>query len=1077
MQVSAAGFAQRLTMQKTQASLKEVFTEIKRQTGYNVVWDSELLKNSKPVEAKFDNEEVCKVLDQILVKQNLDYTIADKTIVIKENKKTSFLENFFDRFNNIDVSGKILDENGKPLPGASVKVKKTGKGVSTDKDGRFFLRGVEEGALLVVSFIGYLPKEVSASANMGSVVLEQSLSKLDEIQVIAYGITTRRLNTSNIVSIKGEDIAKQPISNVLLGLQGRVPGIYLGQTSGVAGADVRVRVQGQNSLGNGNEAFYVIDGVPYIPQNLYTGISQSILPAGSGTLNFLNPSDIESVEILKDADATAIYGSRAANGAILITTKKGKIGSTKVDLNVQSGWGEIAKKIELLNTQQYLEIRKEANKNANRPVRPTDYDINGEWDQNRYTDWQKILIGNTSHYTNVQASISGGNNQTQFLVGTGYIRESSVFLGDFANDKGNVHMNINHKSKDEKFTFNINSNFLKDQNKLPSIDLTTSAITLAPNAPPLYNEDGTINWEPLSNATNRYTFSTNPAAVLLRKYNAKTDNLLTNTLVGYQLIPGLTIKTSLGYNKLVTDELYTNPQTSYAPSATVNLRQATYGTRKIDSWIAEPQLTYNKSFSFGDMQILLGSTFQSTKKSVIAFDGSNYSNDEQLENSLAAGTIVPNFNTMQSEYRYNAIFTRLNYQYQNKYVLNLTARRDGSSRFGSANLFHSFYSIGSAWIFSDENFVKKNFSWLSFGKLKASYGTTGNDQIQDYQFLNLYDIYNINTSIPYQQIVGLLPSGHSNPYLQWEETRKLNIGLDLGFFKNRILANINFYRNRSSNQLLGATLPNMTGFNTILRNIPALVENKGWELLIDATPVTSESLKWSISANLTLPKNTLINYPGLDVSPDREYYIVGQPTNLVRTFEMVGVNKETGLYEFKTFDGKITSTPDPQTDKLKTITLGPTLFGGISNNFVYKNLELSFLFQYVKQNARNYKFGAVYPGTVNTNQPIGILGRWQKPGDETSIQQVNPLGGAYQNAVLSDAAYSDGSFLRLKNISLSYSLPKKWVDKTHLSLAKIFLHGQNIATITKFNGGDPETGIPTTLPPIRMITMCIQLTF
>jgi len=1078
MQVSAAGFAQRLTMQKTQASLKEVFTEIKRQTGYNVVWDSELLKNSKPVEAKFDNEEVCKVLDQILVKQNLDYTIADKTIVIKENKKTSFLENFFDRFNNIDVSGKILDENGKPLPGASVKVKKTGKGVSTDKDGRFFLRGVEEGALLVVSFIGYLPKEVSASANMGSVVLEQSLSKLDEIQVIAYGTTTRRWSTGNVSSIKAKEISQQPVNNPLLALSGRIPGVAITQYSGLPGGGVGIQVQGTNSLSGGNDPFFVIDGVPYPAQNASN--RGTILGLGN-PLNYINPGDIESIDVLKDADATAIYGSRAANGAILITTKKGQAGSTKVDLNLQSGIGKVARKIDLLDTKQYLEMRKEAIKNAGLSIpanpAPAYYDLT-LYDPNRYTDWQDELIGSTARYTDVQSSISGGSSNTQFLFGANYHKETDVFPGEFADKKGAVHFNLLNSSRDRKFQFSFSGNYLIDNNKLPGTDLTMTALQISPNAPALYDQYGNLNWERYNGvATWR-----NPIASTLVKYNNKTSNLISNAEVSYELITNLKLKSSFGYNKLQTDETTITPQASYSPNITSNNRSAGYNTSATSSWIIEPQLTYQLNNSIGKFDLLIGSTFQRTNNNSKSLISNGYADDARLE-SIMAATSVTATSDIQSVYNYSGVFARINYNYSDRYIINLTTRRDGSSRFGSENLFHNFYAAAGAWVFSNESWFKKAQSIISYGKLKISYGTSGSDQIGDYRFMSLYDNY--NSDIAYGGGTGIKPSGLSNPYLQWEETRKINAGVDLGFFNDKIILNVNYYRNRSSNQLVSQALPITTGFNGLSQNFDAIVQNKGIEFSVNSTNLKTRDFQWTTSLNISSNSNQLIKYDGLEASSMSNSLVIGEPINIIKAFKFAGVNDQTGLYQFVKLDGTKNSSPLDPDDKYVLINTTPKYFGGLSNTIDYKGFTLDFLFQFVKQiGTYSGKFGYIMPGLYSTstafyNQPITILNRWKQPNDISSVQKVTTNFGeasdAFRSVGQSDASFVDASYMRLKNLSLSWTLPKTWIKPALLQRARLYFQGQNLLTFTKFKGLDPESQ-SLSLPPLRVLTFGIQLT-
>jgi len=1083
MQVSAAGYGQKINIDKNNTSLKEVLENIKKQTGYVFFSKDYDLKQAK-ISVKLKDADIDEALEACLKGLPLSYKIVDKTVFVQLKEKT-FLERVVATLNNTDASGRVVDSENRPLPGASVKVKKTGKGVSTDKDGRFFLRGVEEGAVLLVSFVGYLPKEVNASANMGNVVLEQSLSKLDEVQVIAYGTTTRRLSTGNIGTVKAEDIGKQPVSNPLLALQGRVPGVFIEQSSGISGGDVKVRIQGQNSMQKGNEAFYVIDGVPYQSQNLKSGVGGPIYGTGS-TLSFINPSDIESVDFLKDADATAIYGSRAANGAILITTKKGKTGETKVDLSIQNGWGQVTRMIDLMNTDQYLAMRREALKNDNALPGPSDYDINGVWDEHRYTDWQKELIGGKAYYNNLQASISGGNVQTQFLASAGYNRQTTVFPGDFSDKKANFHFNLNNTSQNQKFKFSLTSSYMQDVNRLPVADLTSFAVILAPNAPAVYNSDGSINWAPLNNdPLSPITFSTNPMGQLLRKNLVKTNNLISSSLLSYEIMSGLLIRSNFGYNRLQMDELNTIPNSSYSPSftnyGTRNVRQANYGARYIDSWIIEPQLTYSKEFNFGHIEGLLGSTFQKSKNSVEAFQGMGYANDSQLENSLAATSIIASPNTMQSDYRYSAVFGRLNYMYKEKYIVNATIRRDGSSRFGSENMFNNFYSIGGAWLFVEEKLFKHNISFINYGKLRITYGTTGNDGIGDYQFLSLYQNY--STYFPYQNGTGILPKGHANPYLQWEETRKLNFGLDLGFLDNRILLTANYSVNRSSNQLVSNPLPLSTGFPNVQSNLPATVQNNSLEFLLELFPIKKIGFSWEASFNITLPKNKLVAFPDLQQSgySDRT---IGESINSIKVFPFIGVNPITGFYQFRNNNGEATSAPDYSTDNSIIINLDPKFYGGFSNNLVYRRFSFGFLIQFTKQTAQNFRFGNTFPGAFDpishSNQPITLLNRWQQEGDIKNIQKITTSYESFDPflaAQNSDAGYSDASFIRLKNANISYSIPDKWAKKISLSKASIYFQGQNLLTITKYIGTDPETKQIDALPPLRVFTLGFNLTF
>jgi TonB-linked SusC/RagA family outer membrane protein len=879
--------------------------------------------------------------------------------------------------------------------------------------------------------------------------------------------------------VKASDIEKAPVGNPLLALAGRVPGLVITQSSGLPGSNVTVRIQGQNSISKGNDPFYVIDGVPFPSQNL-SGVNGTIIQEGS-PLGFINSQDIESIDVLKDADATAIYGSRAANGAILITTKKGKAGQTKVNMNVQTGIGQVSHKLDLMNTSQYLEMRREAIKNDGLiiPATPTleYYDLT-LYDQNRYTDWQKELIGNVAKYTDMQATISGGNENTQFSFGANYHKETTVFPGDFADKKGSVHLNITNVSANGKFKMHFMGNYLNDNNHLPGVDLTNTAIQLIPNAPILYDNEGKLNWE-LYNGISTWD---NPLAYMARKYNKESNNLVSNIEVSYQIINGLQLKSGFGYNRLQNDDAYTNPQISISPNATYNGRSAAFGSTNVNTWLIEPQLTYQLKKSFGSLDFLLGSTFQKSRNKILLLGGSGYGSDVQLDDIRSASSISID-NSLQSIYNYNALFGRVNYNLKDRYLLNFTIRRDGSSRFGSENLFHNFFALAGAWVFSSEKWMEENLPSLSYGKIKLSYGITGSDQIGDYTFMNLYSPY--TTDLPYGGGAALRPVGHSNPYLQWEETRKLNLGLDLGIFKDRLLFNLNYYLNRSGNQLLAQVLPIITGFSSITQNFDAKVQNTGIELNLKTVNIKSRNFSWSSNLNFTKNSNKLIRYDNLENSGYKDYYVIGEPIDIVKAYQYAGVNSQTGFYQFRKADGTITDSPVDPDDKFVLLNTSPKFYGGFSNTLNYKGFTIDFLFQFVKQIGQDPgKFGNPIPGyysssTATGNQPLGILDGWKQPNDLATIQKLTTDFGTgyfpYDFVRMSDFSYSDASFIRLKNLSVSWAIPKSIIGKTHLQSARIYFQGQNLLTFTRFQGLDPENQSDYRLPPLRVLTLGIQL--
>ena len=1085
VQVSAKGFSQNINLDEKDAPLKEVLQSIEKQSGYTFFYDTKDLPDAK-ITVQLKNASIDEAVKQSIKGLPLTYKIVKTNVVltkIEPSNKSSDLPP-----PPITVHGNVTDEKGQPIPNASVRVKKTGLGTITNEKGEFTLKNIDENAVLVISFIGYLTKEVNAIGDLSNIKLEVSNGKLDEVKVIAYGTSTERLSTGDVTTVSAKEIGEQPVNNPLLALEGRVPGMIITQNNGLPGSAVTVMIRGQNSINNGTYPFYVIDGVPYM-SSLLPSVGTILGNDGQGgqgglgnvsgnPLNYINPADIESISVLKDADATAIYGSRAANGAIIITTKRGKAGATKVDVNADDGWGKVASKLDVLNTAQYLEMRHEALNNDG--ITPSlsngDYDLL-LWNTARYTDWQKELIGGTSHYNDRQVSVSGGNASTQFLIGGGFHSETSVFPGNFDDQKGSLHFNINNVSSNQKFHIQFTGSYLVDNNKLPGTDLTRLAILLPPDAPALYNPDGSLNWTPGPNGYNTWPGGSNPLAYLNQKYSSLANNLVSNAVVRYIVLPGLEISSSFGYTNTQVDESNTTPAISHDPALLpyygISARTSSYVHNSTQSWIVEPQATYTRNVGKGKFSALIGATINQNTNSGQVLNATGFNSDLQLENPSAA-SVVSVFSTLNSVYKYSALFGRLNYNWNDKFLVNLTSRRDGSSRFGPANQFHDFEAAGLGYIFSEEAFVKRAIPFLSFGKLRGSYGTTGSDQIGDYQFMDLYQtIYNYGA--PYQTTTGLQVINLYNPNLAWELTKKSEGSLVLGFLNDRILLTTSYFQNRSSNELVGYSLPSLTGFLSITTNLPAVVRNSGWEFLLNTTNVKSKDFQWTSSFNLSIARNKLVSIS----SGMNSYYteIVGHSLSTALLYHFLGVNPATGEYQFSTAKGDVTSTP-ASTDATILKDLNPKYYGGLQNSISYKRFQLDFLFQFVKQIKANYLFGE-YPGSEGTNQPAWILNRWQQPGDIANIQRFNSnssLNQQYSDANGSDAAYSDASFIRLKNLSLSWQMPNGWTKAAHLQNLRVYIQGQNLLTITHFKGLDPENGGTGSLPPLTMFTAGLQIT-
>ncbi|MEP6930770.1 MAG: SusC/RagA family TonB-linked outer membrane protein, partial [Flavobacterium sp.] len=692
---------------------------------------------------------------------------------------------------------------------------------------------------------------------------------------------------------------------------------------------------------------------------------------------------------------------------------------------------------------------------------PWDYDINGTWDQNRYTNWQKELIGGTTQITDLQASVSGGSNNTQFSLSGSYHTETTVFPGEFLYKKGGSSFNLNHSSEDQKFKLSFSAGFNSQNNDQPSYDFTYDARSLSPNAPALYNADRTLNWE---NGTWQ-----NPLRNLNTKMESKNNDLLASTMLSYEIVPGLLVKGNFGYTYLDSFDTRVVPSTIYNPAYNVSSALSSIFVNNVNrsSWIAEPQINWIRNFTKSKIDILLGSTFQSQQNTINLTSGTGFASNSLIYD-LAAAKTVQVLQNSETLYKYQAFFGRVNYNYQQRYILNLTARRDGSSRFGPGKQFANFGAAGLAWLFSNEAFLHEN-SWLSFGKIRGSYGTTGNDQIGDYQYFNTY----ATTGIIYNGTSGLAPTRLYNADFGWETNKKLEAALELGFLKDRIFTTLEWYQNRSSNQLVGLPLPGTTGFQTMQYNLDAQVQNRGLELTLRTVNFNSGAFNWTTIINLTFSKNKLLRFPGLESSSYYQQYRIGQPLNIQLLYNYKGVDPQTGIYTFEDLnkDGVITFPDDRQI----SANLNPKYYGGIQNRLSYKGITLDFLFQFVNQKNRTYPMG---PAGMMSNQQQRMTQSWVNPGD-TAPYQINTTG--YNNDAMtadymynqSTATITDASFIRLKNIALSYDLPLHLNDTN----CRLMIQGQNLLTFTKYKDGDPEFISSGFLPPLKVITAGIQLTF
>ncbi|WP_169472202.1 SusC/RagA family TonB-linked outer membrane protein [Pedobacter hiemivivus] len=1108
MQVNASSFAQRITLSQKNITLDEFFREVKKQTGYNISYSDKVIYDAKKVNVDFKAIPLDQAITTVLDNRYLAFEISGKDITILPSKSV-FLDQIARNLKNMNVSGKVYNFQGEMLVGATISLKNGKKSTMTNQYGDFTLNDVDENGTLVISYLGYTTKEIQikSKAYVGDIMLELSDSKLDEVQVIAYGKTTQRYNIGSVATVTAKDIQQQPVTNVLLALQGRVPGLVVTNSNGAPGAMVTTQIRGQNSLANSqnsnmslatfNQPLYIIDGVPMSTQNNRVitppGLASSSAASywrnytGLSPLNSINPNDIESISVLKDADATSIYGSQGSNGVILITTKRGQSGKTHFNVALNSGPTAATRTPQMMNTQQYIEMRQEALRNSGLTANPAlDADVL-LFDQTKYKNWMDEFYGGVGHHTDFHSSLSGGTSNTNYLVSGGYTHESYNFPGDFADNRLSLHSSFNHKTADNRFTLDFGTDYSYDANNSTGAPDLLSAFTLPPNYPDMVDASGNLVWSykgvPLSN-TQGY---------LKQISDAKIYNLNSHLMATYEIITGLRLGVSAGYSRQNVEGYSATPIISQNPASGM-LGSALFNTNYSETLNLEPQLTFVKQLSKGVLNVVAGGTYRKNKLSNLDVSAFNYSNDALLGSIGSAGASYAT--NSSSIYKYIAAFGRINYVWDNKYIVNLTGNRNGSSNFGPDRRFGNFGSAGAGWIFSNESFAKALSPVLSFGKLSANYGTSGTDGVQPYMYQPNWGPSNVYGG--YQGIPGYAPINPLNPIYAWATNKKLNFQLDLGFLQDRLVFSATSYKNKTDNQLVSYLQPIQTGFSSITANAPYTVENKGLEFSLTSKNFSRKDFQWATAFNISFNKNKLTKFDDLNNSPYADIYVVGQPVNIFMLIPYEGVDPNTGIFQYRKADGTLTNTPYNATgvngrpgDRTVLMDLNPKFTGGLNNQFSYKGISLTLFFQFAKQKGESYLYsiynnGGQIPGKPNTNLPVQFLDRWQKVGDNASIQRlISSEGNAIDRKTAvaarafsySTGAYTDASYIRLKTVSLSYNIPASMAKKVFLGSANIFVNAQNLLTITGYKVGDPETQNLYSIPAQRTIVAGVNLNF
>ncbi|HMJ69282.1 MAG TPA: TonB-dependent receptor [Cyclobacteriaceae bacterium] len=976
------------------------------------------------------------------------------------------------------ISGRVVAaDDGSALPGVNVVVKGTTNGTVTDSNGEYRITAPASAEQLIFSFIGFQTQEVTVgSRNVIDLTMAADVQQLNEVIVVGYGTQIKQDLTGNIASVKGDDVKNIPVPNFTQALQGRAAGVFVESQSGRVGEGIKVRIRGAGSLTASNEPLYVIDGIPINTSNLNSAQNGTTSNNGSA-LASINSNDIESFEILKDASAAAIYGSRAANGVVLITTKRGKAGKTSINANVQYGFNSPTNADRgFLNAEEYVSYFKEAarngaiydyNRNGNPDGYATEQDAIDDYTSimegrfTRYsghsdwrtlqtnTDWQKEAYQKNPMVKIVNLSASGGTDKTKFFISGEASHQDGILI---ANKFGRISTRVNVDQEVNKiFKIGMNMSMARTVTGRTTQDndfgTPMQIVALAPITPirdlngQLYDRPVTTYYNPLINFENGHYKST-----IFRNLGGFYGQL--------KLAEGFTFRSEVGYDVLTqNDDQFFGSRTQ---------SRSTNGFGQSD-WLRTFNYNTNNFFNYSKIigsrntiDATLGMSFQKAVTDQTSVLGQDFPSDD-LQKLASAGEITGG-TSFQQQYSFLSYFSRVNFKFADKYLLSLSGRVDGSSRFGADNRYGFFPAISAGWIISEESFIKES-STVSFLKIRASAGRVGNAEIPENQALGLWG------SGKYANVSSINPIQLANQKLGWEQATQVDIGLDYGLFNNRVSGELDYYVKNTTDLLYNVPVPGVSGFTNRVNNVGSM-QNKGFEIVINSVNVNSRSFKWTTGFNFSRNMNKVTNLDG-DVTEipgnDGRYLnslVVGQPIGVFYGPKYAGVDPANGDALYYTEDGETTTTNYNDAGNFIVGNPNPKFIYGLNNTFTIGSFDVSVLLQGVYGNKIINGGGGFMSanGDWFDNQTRDQLDRWQKPGDITQVPQARwNWSGLIPNGVSASSRYVyDGSYLRVKTASLGYNFPAALITRWNLTNLRVYVTGQNLLTFTKYPGWDPE---------------------
>lgn len=1041
LQVSARSYAQSVTLSERNAPLEKVFRYIEKQTGYVFFFDHSLVDKAARVSVNFKSYPLDLALDLCLKDQPLTYSIVGKNIVIKQKETGIVSKIIFEKAQDttVNVNGRVSDAKGEPLPGASVAIKNTSTGTATDGNGVFKLKA-PRGAVLVISYIGYKGQEITVTNDQPlNITLQLAVSSTDEIVVIGYGTVRKSDLTGSLSQVKSKDITSYPSTNIMQALSGRAPGVRVMQNNGSPGGAVSVRIRGASSILGGNEPLYVVDGFPF-----------------NGNPTFLQNSDIASIEILKDASSTAIYGSRGANGVVMITTKSGrKKEQTSVEVEVGYTLQRITKEMPLMNAGQYATLYNEQAKNDG--LAP--YFTQGQVDslsRTPGTDWQDLVLRTAPLFT-ASATVNGGTEKTKFSIsGSAFTQDGIVRNTDYK--RYSIRANVEHDIS-KVFTVNYNAiltrlNSSRKNSTEPGnrgSDLISAMLMAPPSLTPYLPNGG---YRRLNTA---YPFISNVIInplipVYEQSDNIKGDRILANAALVIKPWKDLTIKISGGIENL-NDRVdqYSNiePSTNSVGSATVFTDQST-------SLLNENVITYNKQFGKHTLTAMGAFSYQDFVFNQLRGSGSGFLSDITGTGNLGSAATPGIPGSSYHKWVLLSYLGRLNYNYADKYLVTVSFRTDGSSRYSTGNKWGNFPSAALAWRVSSEEFMKKS-NLISDLKLRASYGGSGSAAVSPYQTLN--QLTSTNTIFGDALYTAFAPGTTLPGDLRWETTRMFDAGVDISFLDNALRFTADYYNKKTTNLLNSVQLPASMGYRTTVQNVGE-IQNTGLELNLEAD-VLKREVSWTLAGNIAFNRNKVLKlYNGQDIYGRTLYtgslndYVnllrEGQPLGIFYGYNEIGYTPQGNLmYEDINKDGAISAA-----DKTYIGDPNPDFIYGLNSITSWKGFELTVFIQGSQGNdIFNLNKAATLDLGMGLNLPREVYENHWTP-ENTNAKYPKITRNLAGN--MSTRFVEDGSYLRFKNIQLAYNLPTRNWGWKWFKTAQVYASGQNLITFTKYSWYDPE---------------------